>query len=163
MTGQDFQDKLAAIVADLQTRGKGQTVTIAFRNQNNTITNFSLSSDINGVVSAAQMSAVSDYIADNQLAAAADMLNDVSAPVDAAREAFKIAQAPHQALITAATAARGALQTALDADPVYRSAKTALDAAQNNPDYTTARENYRVGNISENFGNLSDAKGKYIV
>lgn len=161
MTGQDFQDKLDSIVRDLQTNGKGQTVNILFRGAGNAPQILPLSSDANGVVNAGQLAAIQAFI--NPLKVIATDYTNARVPVDAALEAFKTAQEPHQALMDAATAARKALTDALDADAAYQTAKTALDTARLDPDYVGFSADYRDGNVSENYAELSSAKGKYVV
>lgn len=161
MIGQDFQDKLDAIVEDLQTKGKGQSVEVMLRGIDNTTNIFPLSSDANGIVNAAQLDALRDFITD--LKPLADAYETEYAPVKVALDAFKTAQQPHEGLMTAATNARKALSDALAADANYQAAKTALDNARNDADYIAAAEAYKGSNVSENFGNLSDAKGKYVV
>lgn len=159
MTGQDFQDKLDAIVLDLQTTGKGQTVKVALRDEGNTTVSFPLSSDVNGVVNAAQLAPIQSFI--DGLKPIADAYETQRAPVQAALETFKTEQSGHQALIDATSAARTALSTALEADVGYQAAKAALDGERLAPAYISAVTSYRNFNVSENFGNLSDAKGKY--
>ena len=62
MNGQDFQDKLGAIVNDLQTVGRGRTVEILFRDQMNTSLILPLSSTAAGVVDAAQLDQVQKFL-----------------------------------------------------------------------------------------------------
>ena len=159
MTGVDFQDKLDAIVLDLQTKGKGRYVQVALRDDGNNNQTFTISSDANGVVNAAQLADIQAFI--NDLKPVADSFTTEYEPVKTASEAFRVASIPHQALSDAATAARVAFQDALNADPNYQATKTALDTARNDPAYIAARDAYQTLNISENFGNISDAKGKY--
>ena len=109
MTGQDFQDRLDAIVADLEARPEA----------------------------------------------------NIGCSIRGLSETFRTRRAAHQNLIDAATAARIALQDALAADNDYQAADTALKAAQTDPDYVAARTAYQNNNVSENFGNLSEARGKY--
>ena len=161
MTGQEFEDKLNAIVADLQTVGKGKTVNMLFRNSNGSANVLPLSSDANGVVNEAQRLVIQNFI--TNLADSADSYNTAYAPVQTAAEAFKTASIPHQVLTDAASAARVTLQTALTADPAYQTAKTALDNARLVPAYIAARDDYQAQNVSENFSELSNAKGKYVV
>lgn len=161
MTGQDIQEKLDSIVEDLQTVGRGQTVIASLRGTNNQLREFPLSSDAGGVVDAAQLSNLQKFIDD--LKPIADTYVMELAPVSAASEAFNVQRATHQVLIDAASAARVALNDALEADEVYQQLKTALDEARMDAEYIAAREAYRVNNVSENFGNLGDAKGKYVV
>lgn len=161
MTGQDFQEKLDAIVTDLQTVGRGQTVTASLRGTNNQLREFPLSSDAGGVVNADQLTNLQKFIDD--LKPVADTYVMELAPVSAASEAFNVQRATHQASIDAASAARVALQDELLADPQYQALQTALEEARSDAEYIQAREAYRVNNVSENFGNLGDAKGKYIV
>lgn len=159
MTGQDFQDKLDALVVDLQTKGKGQTVNIMFRDNTNSPSIFPLSSTAQGVVNAGQLAAIQAVI--NDLKPMADDYTVNYAPVQTALDNFKTAQAPHEALITAASTARATLQTALDGDNAYQTAKTALDAARADADYISASAAYKSENVSENYSELSNAKGKY--
>ena len=161
MTGQDFQDRLEALVVDLQTVGKGKTVTIMFRDDENATVILPLSSDVSGVVNATQLGEVQYYL--NLYKPVADAYETERAPVTAALETFKTEQSGHQALIDAASTARVALATALEADAGYQAAKTALDAARADVGYIDAVEAYRANNVSENFGNLGDAKGKYVI
>ncbi len=161
MTGQDFQNKLDAIVADLQTVGKGKTVNLMFRNPNGAPNILPLSSDVNGVVNAAQLQAIQGFVDD--IGNIANTYTTEYAPVQAASEAFKTAQTPHNALIEAARVSRVALSDALTADPAYQTAKTALDNARLAPAYIVARDNYQTESVSENFSELSNAKGKYVV
>ncbi len=161
MTGQDFQDKLDAIVADLQTVGKGKTINLMFRGLENSPEIFPLSSDVNGVVNAAQLAAIQTFVSD--LKPIADTYTTEYAPVTTASEAFKTAQTPHDALTEAARVARVALSDALAADVPYQTAKTTLDTARSDAGYIAARDNYQANNVSENFSELSNAKGKYVV
>lgn len=161
MTGQDFRDKLDAIVADLQTAGKGQSVNVMFRGENGAPDVLPLSSDVNGVVNATQLQVIQDFIGD--MGNYADAYTTAYAPVQDALRDFKTAQAPHEALMTAATNARKNLGDALTADAGYQAAKTALDDARADASYISARTNYANGNVSENFSELSNAKGKYAV
>jgi len=161
MTGQEFEDKLDAIVLDLQTAGKGKTINLMFRNQGGTPNILPLSSDVNGVINGAQLAAIQNFIVD--LGDSANAYNTEYAPVQAASEAFKTAQTPHNALIEAARVARVALSDALTADLAYQTAKTALDNARLVPAYIAVREDYQARNVSENFSELSNAKGKYVV
>ena len=161
MTGQDFQDKLDAIVADLQTNGKNQTVNIMFRNDANAPTVFPLSSDASGVVNAAQLDAIESFLSD--ILPIADSYAATYAPVQTASEAFRLAQTPHEALIEAARLARATLNDALANDPAYQAARAGLDNARKDPAYVTASEQYRGWNVSENFSELTSAKGKYVV
>ena len=160
MTGQDIQDKLDEIVADLQTNGKGKTVEILLRAEDNTTIALPLSSDGAGVVDNNQLTAVQNFI--DSLKPLADTYETELAPVKAASEIFRTAREVHQQLVDEASAARTALTDALDADQDYQDAKTAYDTARQDAGYIAARNSYKTFNISENFGNLSDAKGKYI-
>jgi hypothetical protein len=161
MTDQDFQDRLDALVADLQTKGKGQTVNVMFRNQDNSPNILPLSSDANGVVNAAQLQAIQNVV--SELAGYAGELVETSAPVQAASEAFKTASAPHEALRIAAQTANAALRDALAGDPAYQAAKAALDNARANPLYVSVSQQYERYNVSENYAALGQAKGEYIV
>lgn len=90
MTGQDFQDKLDAIVRDLQTSGKGRTVKVMMRQEDNETAEFALSSDANGIVNAAQLSVIQTFI-DNLKVLASDYETS-RAPVMVALDTFKTAQ-----------------------------------------------------------------------
>ena len=158
MTGQDFQDKLDALVADMT--GKPNIGTeVALRAEDNTLAVRPLSTDANGVVNAAQLQTIQTQI--NGLKVIADDYEAARAPVTATSQAFKTAQTPHENLIEAARVARVALNDALTADADYQTAKTALDNAKADPAYVNSSTLYATENVSENFGNLSDAKGKY--
>ena len=159
MTGQEIQDRLDAIVEDLQTDYKGQYTQIMMRGDDNTANIFSLSSDGAGNVNAIQLAAIQDFI--DNLKPLADTYETEYAPVQAASETFRDARAEHQVLIDAASAARVALADALEADASYQTAKTAYDAAREDAGYVAARTAYRTNNVSENYGNLQEARGKY--
>lgn len=161
MRGQDLQDRVDALVTDLQTKGKGQTINVLFRNPNNSPNILPLSSDVNGVVDAAQLAAIQAFI--DPLKGFADSADTFSQPVTAASEAFRTARAAHEPLIVAAQAANAALKTALDADPAYQAAKTALENARLDQDYVESQEFYSSNNVSENYAALAQAKGEYIV
>ena len=118
MTGQDFQDKLDAIVLDLQTVAKGKTAKIAIRGSNNDVTNFSLSSDVAGVVNAGQLALIQAEI--DAIKPMADNYILQRGPVRQAAGTFNAARQPHLSLINAATSARTALNVALLADGDYQ-------------------------------------------
>ena len=160
MTGQDFQDKVDALVRDLQTSGKGQAVEVMFRQADNTNLILPLSSTPAGVVNVGELAAIQQEVDTMKLRADSYATN--YAPVQAASEAFKTAQIPHEALIETARVARVNLQTALDADPDYQTAKTALDDARGDADYIASAADYKRLNVSENYTELQSAKGKYI-
>lgn len=161
MTGQDIQDRLDAIVADLQTKGKGQIVNIMFRNPNKSPNILPLSSDAQGVVNAAQLAAVQAFV--DGLIEPADDLTTFSMPVSTASEAFKTASQPHEPLRVAAQDANAALKTALENDQNYQAAKTVLETARANQDYIDAQTSYKNLNVSENFSALGQAKSEYVV
>lgn len=161
MIGQDFQDKLDAIVLDLQTKGKGQLVKIAFRGADNDTFIMPLSSDANGVVNAQELSNLQAVV--NNMKPFADNYETQRSPVQAALEDFKTAQEPHQGLFDAAAVARKNLSDALEADQTYQAAKEFLENLRQDNFYIDAVNAYKANNVSENFGNLSDAKGKYAV
>lgn len=161
MTGQDIQDRLDALVADLQTKGKGQTVNVMFRNPNNSPNILPLSSDANGVVDAGQLAAIQAVV--DGLIQPADDLTTFSAPVMQASEAFKTASQPHEPLRVAAQDANAALKTALENDANYQAARAALDTARANQDYIDAQTSYKNLNVSENFAALGQARGEYVV
>lgn len=160
MTGQEIQDALDALVLDLQTDGKGKTIQVLLRAEDNTSGIFPISSDVGGVVNAAQLQAIQNFI--DNMKPLADAYETAYQPVRVTSEAYRTARGVHQALIDAATAARNALSDALEADDAYQDAKSDYDAARTDPVYVQARSDYRLFNVSENYGNLSDAKGKYI-
>lgn len=160
MPGQDYQDKLDAIVADLQTKGKGQEVVLMLRGDNNRSYVFPVSSDSAGVVDPTQLSNIQSFV-NNNLKNEADAYEAARAPVSAALDAFKTAQTPHQTLIDASKVTRDALSAALTADPTYQAAKTALDTIHQDPTYVAATAAYKDRNVSENFNEFSQAKGKY--
>lgn len=160
MTGQDFQDRLDSIIEDLQTDGKGQRVQIMLRGADNKQNIFELSSDSKGLVNVAELAAIQNFL--DVLKPFADDFTMYFAPVQTASELFRQAREPHQNLFDAASLARTALNAALEADAAYQQAKTVYDAAREEPLYVQAREAYRARNISENFGNLAEAKGKYV-
>ncbi len=159
MTGAEIQARLDALVLDLQTNGKGQSITVGLRNEDNVLADFPLSSDIDGVVNAGQLAAIQNAI--DAIKPIADDYELEYGPVKDASEAFRTARGVHQALIDAASAARTALNDALEADVDYQAAKTAYDNARLDPDYVAARTAYKTNNVSENYGNLQEAKGKY--
>lgn len=161
MTGQDFQDRVNALVVDLQTKGKGQVVQLLFRDEFNGAVPMNLSSDANGVVNAAQLTAINDFLVG--LKQVANSFATSSAPVSAANESFRTAQDAHQALIDNAKTSRDALSAALDADPAYQTAKTNLDAVRADATYISSSADYRSQNVSENYAELQAAKGKYII
>lgn len=160
MTGQEIQDKLDAIVEDLQGKFKGSSVQIAVRGEDDAMSLLPLSSDVNGVVNQAELDEVQAWVDDWKVYA--DSYSAAYDPVKTASENFKLARQVHQQLIDDASAARTALSNALEADGDYQAAKNALDNARSDPAYVNARESYQNFNVSENFGNLGDAKGKYI-
>lgn len=161
MIGVEFQDKLDAIVVDLQTSGKGQTVQIMFRNPANQPATFQLFSDSAGVVDVGKLAELQTFV--DALKPIADTYEVERAPVMAASEAFNLRRATHQSSIDAASAARIALQNELMADAQYQTLSTALDAARLDADYIQATANYKTNNVSENFSELSSAKGKYVI
>lgn len=159
MTGQEIQDRLDAIVKDLQTTQKGKGVEIALRDEGGAMSIYGLSSDANGVVNQAQLNNLQSAI--DYLKPVADAYETRYAPVKTASETFRIAREVHQPLIDEATNARNALNAALEADQNYQTAKTNYETASQDPQYIAARDQYKLYNTSENFGNLSDARGKY--
>lgn len=160
MTGQDFQDNLDAIVLDLQTNGRGQTVNIMFRSANNQPNVLPLSSDSAGGVNPEQLGAVQSVV--DGLKANADSFENTYAPVKGASAAYSAARVSHQTLIDDAKMSRDALTAALTADANYQSAKTAYDTAKNAPAYMAARDRYKATNVSENYAELTQAKGSYV-
>lgn len=160
MTGADFQEQLDGVLESLQTpEGRGKEIHVLFRLPTNDSAVYEISSDANGVIDPLRLADLQDFV--DGLKPIADTYNDEYAPV-VAREAFNTARAVHQPLIDAAAAARVALDTALGADPAYQAARTAYNNARLDPDFVSARAAYVDSNVSENYGNLSDAKGAYI-
>lgn len=160
MTAQEVRDRLDALVSDLQTKGRGQTVNVMFRKPDNTPNILPLSSNAQGVVNAAQLTAISAVVDD--LAIVAEDLDTFSAPVTAANEALRVAGVTYEPLRAAAQTASANLRTALLADPTYQAAKTAADNARKDADYLGAVELYRLNNASENIAALTQAKGEYV-
>jgi hypothetical protein len=162
MVGQDFQDRLDAIVTDLESAsGTGKTVQVMFRDNNNQPLVMPLSSDVNGVVDATQLANL--QMAVDGFKPVADAYDLESGDITTANDAFKIAQAVHQVLIDDAKTSRDALSAALEADLDYQAAKDAVDVARNDAAYVAARTSYIALNISENYLELQKAKGSYVV
>lgn len=161
MTGQQIQEALDALVVDLQTRGKGQTIQMAIRDEDNNLSVQSLSSDAGGAVNAAQLATLQSFV--DGFAPVADAYETARAPIAGLNETFKTAQAPHEPLMTAAANARKALNDALEADAVYQAAKTALETARANPVYVAAVSAYDNSNVVEFVQALRSAKGEYSV
>lgn len=160
MTGQDFQDKLNEITTDLATDAKGRTVQIMFRNPDNTANVMSLSSSANGTIDADQLNPIQAVV--DGLKVAADAYETNIQPVKTASAAFTAARVPHEAKSDAATAARVSLAADLDADANYQTAKANYDSARSAVSYVNARSEYSNLNLSENFSELTQAKGSYI-
>ena len=78
MLALEIQERLDAIVYDLQFAGKGKTVQLMFRDANNQPQILPLSSNAAGVVDAAQLATVQTFI--NGLKTAADTYNTATAP-----------------------------------------------------------------------------------
>lgn len=159
MTGQEIQERLDALVADLQTIGKGQTINFFYRAPDGSPNTLPLSSDASGNVNAGQLALIQGEV--DNMKTIADAYEQEYAPVKTASEAFRAAREAHRDLIDAASQARQALEDALVADQDYQTAKTAYEAARNDADYISARNAYKTANVSENYGNLGEAKGKY--
>lgn len=160
MTGQDIQTRLDAIVTDLQTTQRGKSTQIAFRDSADALSIFPLSSDINGVVDAAQLAAI-----DNFLTNVKTFANDYEAaytPVRTASTELSTARQPHQANLDAATSARQTANTALAEDATYQTALANYEAARNDAAFLNARNGYQNWNVSENYNNLQDARGNYV-
>ena len=113
MTGIDFQNKLDALVEDLQKKGKVRSIEIPGRTTNNTTGIFNLSSDANGVVNASELNQVQNFI--DPLKLIADNYEVEYEPVKSASEALRLAQMPHEALITAASATASSVSLNLSA------------------------------------------------
>ncbi len=160
MTGQDFENKSGAIVTDLQTAGRGRTVQILFRDSSNASLILPLSSTAAGIVDAGQLKEVQNFL--DMIEPVADNYEAVRIPVVAAQTAFNARRATHQAIIDAATAARDAATAELLADATLQTLSTALDTARANPGYVQGVALYVDANVSENYSELSAAKGKYV-
>ncbi|MBX7173927.1 MAG: hypothetical protein K1X72_23355 [Pyrinomonadaceae bacterium] len=93
MTAQDFQDRLDALVLDLQTKGKGKSVNIMFRDAGNEPYVLPLSSDANGVVNAAELANVQGFV-NNMKNFATQYINDTAAYTAKAAELKVIAESP---------------------------------------------------------------------
>ena len=132
-----------------------------FRGINNQVVALPLSSDAFGVVDSVQLGEIDNFVAD--LKPIADNYEAERAPVMAASEAFNLRRATHQVSIDKASAARITLQDELLADAMYQTLSTALDAARADNGYIQATANYKTSNVSENFSELSSAKGKYVI
>lgn len=81
MLAMEIQERLDAIVYDLQFAGKGKTVQLMFRDASNQPLILPLSSNPAGVVDAAQLTAVQTFV--NGLKTAADTYNTDTAPYTA--------------------------------------------------------------------------------
>lgn len=93
MLSVEIQDRLDAIVHDLQFAGKGKTIQLMFRDASNQPLILPLSSDASGVVNAAQLSAVQTFV--TGLKTAADTYNTDTAPYTAkAQELLVIRNSP---------------------------------------------------------------------
>jgi len=159
MTGQDFQDRLEAVIRDLQTSGRGQTVNFTFRDNTNTPVIMPLSSSAVGVVNAAQLATIQAFI--DALKPIATTFETERTPVTAANQAVADARIPFAAQITAANTARETLATALGADPTYQAALIALDTAKTDADFVAAQLSFQDNNVLENYQELQAARGKY--
>ncbi len=160
MTGLQIQERLGKIVTDLQTTRKGFETGIGLRGANGALQVFPLSSDANGDVNNAQRNAIEAVLTD--VMAAADGFEQQYAPVKAASESLRTALGAHTQMIEAARQARQDLTDALEVDAAYQTAKTDYDTARSDPAYIVAREDYKNLNVSENYNNLQDARGKYV-
>lgn len=163
MTGQDILDRVDALVVDLQTRGKGQTVNVVFRSANNETDIYTLSSNAAGVINAQQLRILQDAIATANLVSIADDYTASLVPIQQAADNLRTAEMPHESLALRATQARKALSDAYFNDPAYQTAKMELETARLNPDYIAARTAYDNQNVSENYAALGNAKGEYIL
>jgi len=159
MTGQDIQDALDRVVEGLQTGGKGRTVTISLRNSDNLVTPYQLSSDGSGTVNAGELSTIQAAV--NGIKTVADSYVTARAPYETVLESYKSARAPHESAFTTAANARATLQTTLEGDAAFQTAKTNLSNARTDPAYVSASTSYKSNNVSENYSNLSEASGKY--
>ena len=160
MTGQDIGSKVDALVADLQTKGRGQTINILFRNPDNSPRIMPLSSDASGVVNVAQLAAIRTFLTGTM--DAATNLATLSVPVTNASNDIKEALVQHEALITASQTASKALSEALLSDDSYQSFKRNLAEAQADADYISATLAYKNQNVAQNYAALISAKGEYI-
>jgi len=159
MTGANFQTKLDGIIEDLQTDFPNHSVQIPLRGSNNAITVYPLSS-VGGVVNAGQLATLQAAV--DALKPMADTYTSERAPVVTALESFNTEKARFTTEANAVSTARTTLESALEADAPYQSAKTAIDTARADAGYIAANTAYVSNNVSENFGNLGDARGNYI-
>lgn len=159
MTGLQFQQRLAAIVTDLQTTQKGNGTNIMFRDNTNTLNTFPLTADETGAVNQAELTPIQNHV--DSLADYADDFITASLPVKTATSGFKAAQSPHQNLINAVSNANAALASALASDPTYQAAKSALDAARRNVNYINAGIDMKNENVTENYNELLTARSAY--
>ena len=159
MTGQEIQERLDMIVTDLQTTQKGKAVDVGVRGVEGGLKIHTISSDGRGSVDQAQLAEVQTIV--DSLKPVADAYETERAPVTAAGEVFRDARAVHQPLIDAYAAARDAMNDAFEADANYQAALTAYNDARNDPEYIAARNNYRDYSVSENYGNLGEARQNY--
>ncbi len=161
MNGLDIQANLDAVVTDLQTKGKGQSVEFMFRNADNSSNVLVLSSNSAGVVNAAQLATVQAFV--DVLKTAADAYSTQNTPLSLLREDYKTTRAVHQTLIDASAAARENLAEALANDIAFDEARQALEAARIAPAYVAAVAEFKEQNASENIAEISRAKGSYLV
>lgn len=159
MTGIEIQQRLEAIIVDLQTVGKGLGIVIVFRGSNNAALEFPLSSDNQGVINDTERENLQAFV--DGLKLIADNYAFPNGLVQNSANALKAATLPHEALIEAARVAREAVNAVLAADSVYQAAKTQLDNDRADVDYITFGEQFRQNNVSENYAELANAKGKY--
>jgi hypothetical protein len=157
MTGQDIQDRFDAIVSDLQDN-VGTQYQVMLRDEDNNPSVLQVSSDGMGVVNAGEVAGLQAFI--DNLKPIADAYEAARAPITAAGDAYRAARAVHQNLIDAYSAARTALNNALEGDAAYQNAKDGYDLAREDAAYIAARNAYKLYNVSENYGNLQDAKNK---
>jgi hypothetical protein len=163
MTGQEIQDRLDELVTDIETFADGADygVAVAVRGSDNGMNIMSLDTSNAGSVNPTQLTAIQSVL--DTIKPIADTFATEYEAVRTASEAFKTERAKHQTLIDAASAARIALNDALEADTAYQAAKTALDTARSDVDYVNARTAYKANHVSEVYGNLAEAKGNYVI
>ncbi len=159
MTGAEIQAALDGLVADMS-GVPSKTANISFRDSTNALSPYQITTNAQGVVNAQEVADVQSFI--DGMKTAADAFQTEKTPVVSASEAFRVQRATHLTSINAAKAARTALDTELLSDSTYQTLKTSLDTAKSDAGYVAAVSAYNLNNVSENFSNLREAKGKYV-
>jgi hypothetical protein len=161
MTNAEIQSKLDAVVVDLQTKGKGQTVNFMFRNPDGSPNVLPLSSDAGGVVNAGELAAVQAFV--DGIKAINGDFEAAYTPVKTAKTQLANADSTRAALINAAQNANQALKNSRDNDANYQAKKSAYETAAADADYIAARAVFKSANVVENANELTNARGSYVV